>query len=82
MAGGFAETGTEAIGADFGVGGVGFGAAFFLVDFSLGFGVESLAVVSAGDDVAVSPAGFTPASWGVEREVAGVEFVEGLAGGG
>jgi len=82
VAGGFAEAGTEAIGADFGVGGVGFGAAFFLVDFSLGFGVESLAVVSAGDDVAVSPAGFTPASWGVEREVAGVEFVEGLTGGG
>ena len=82
VAGGFAETGAVAIGADFGVGGIGFGAAFFLVDFSLGFGVESLAVVSAGDDMAVSPAGFTPASWGVEREVAGVEFVEGLTGGG
>ena len=82
MAGGFPKAGAVAIRADFGVFGIRFGAAFFLVNLGFRFGVERFAVVFARDDVAVSPAGFAPAAGGVEREVAGVEFVEGLAGGG
>jgi len=76
VAGGFAEAGALAVGADFLLFGVGFGGLFFFVDLCFGFGVEAFAVESSGGDVSVASAGFAPAAWGVEGEVVGVEFFE------
>ena len=81
VAGGFAETGTVAVGADFLLFGIGFGGAFFFVDLGFGFGVEAFCVECSCGDMAVAAAGFAPAARGVEGEVVRVEFFEGFAGG-